>query len=201
MEPLSQKAFDLITNAEGLDQPGEFPGGDSGVTIGIGYDLGFVTAAELQTDWGTHLSADVITRLKTAIGLTGPAAKNKARDFRDIHINRADALAVFRASTIPTTLRTTARAFPGVELLPADAQGALVSLIYNRGAKMDGDRRREMRAIRDAVANNSLNLPAKLREIAAQLRSMKRLWIGKGLDGLIKRREDEARLVESTIPH
>ncbi|HYY41114.1 MAG TPA: pesticin C-terminus-like muramidase [Pyrinomonadaceae bacterium] len=201
MEPLSPKAFDLITNAEGLDQPGEFPGGESGVTIGIGYDLGFVTAQELQTDWGTHLSAAVIARLKTAIGLTGPAAKNKAHDFKDIHITRADALAVFRASTIPETQRTTARAFPGIDQLPADAQGALVSLIYNRGPKMDGERRIEMRAIRDAVASTTLSLTAKLREIAAQLRAMKRLWIGKGLDGLIKRREDEARLIESTIPH
>jgi GH24 family phage-related lysozyme (muramidase) len=28
---------------------------------------------------------------------------------------------------------------------------------------------------------------------------MKRLWINKGLDGLLKRREAEAKLVESTV--
>jgi len=50
-----------------------------------------------------------------------------------------------------------------------------------------------MRAIRDAVAVDDLQ------DIANQLRSMKRLWEGKGLDGLIKRREDEAELVESSI--
>jgi GH24 family phage-related lysozyme (muramidase) len=55
------------------------------------------------------------------------------------------------------------------------------------------NRRREMRAIRDAVPRG--NLP----EIAAQLRSMKRLWERQGLDGLLKRREAEARLVESCI--
>jgi GH24 family phage-related lysozyme (muramidase) len=78
-----------------------------------------------------------------------------------------------------------------------DAQGALISLVYNRGTSMfdkpGEDRRKEMRAIRDAVAVGDLQ------EIANQLRSMERLWEGKGLDGLIKRREDEAALVESSI--
>jgi GH24 family phage-related lysozyme (muramidase) len=51
-----------------------------------------------------------------------------------------------------------------------------------------------MRAIREAVPRQDL------REIAAQLRSMKRLWVGMGLQGLIDRREAEAVLVESCIP-
>jgi GH24 family phage-related lysozyme (muramidase) len=58
---------------------------------------------------------------------------------------------------------------------------------------MEGDRRKEMRAVRDAVANQDLQ------EIADQIRAMKRLWEGKGLDGLLKRRDAEADLVESTI--
>ena len=33
--------------------------------------------------------------------------------------------------------------------------------------------------------------------IAKEIRSMKRLWEGKGLDGLLKRREREAKMVES----
>ena len=31
--------------------------------------------------------------------------------------------------------------------------------------------------------------------IAAELKSMRRLWVGKGLDGLLKRRDREAALV------
>jgi GH24 family phage-related lysozyme (muramidase) len=50
-----------------------------------------------------------------------------------------------------------------------------------------------MRAIREAVARGDLA------EIAAQLRSMKRLWEGQGLGGLIARREEEAQLVESAV--
>jgi GH24 family phage-related lysozyme (muramidase) len=58
---------------------------------------------------------------------------------------------------------------------------------------MNGDSRREMRAVRDAVADGNLQ------EIADQIRAMKRLWEGKGLDGLLKRRDAEADLVESAI--
>ena len=38
-----------------------------------------------------------------------------------------------------------------------------------------------------------------LQEIADQIRAMKRLWVGKGVDGLLKRRDAEADLVESSI--
>ena len=54
------------------------------------------------------------------------------------------------------------------------------------------DSRREMRAIRDEVAKPYPNLHA----IAGEIRAMKRLWIGKGEDGLLVRREAEARLVD-----
>lgn len=38
-----------------------------------------------------------------------------------------------------------------------------------------------------------------LADIPVQIRSMKRLWVGKGLDGLIKRREGEAKLFEEGL--
>jgi GH24 family phage-related lysozyme (muramidase) len=189
----SQKAFDMILRFEGMGQPRQWPGGESGVTIGFGYDLGFVTADEFRSDWGDHLSADVMNKLLPAIGLKGIPAKNKAAQLTAVNVDRDSSMAVFRDKTIPSYEAQTARAFPGLEQLPSDAQGALVSLIYNRGAKMDGDRRTEMRAIRDAVAQGDLA------EIANQLRVMKRLWVGKGLDGLLKRRDAEADLVASTI--
>jgi GH24 family phage-related lysozyme (muramidase) len=50
-----------------------------------------------------------------------------------------------------------------------------------------------MRAVRDAVAAGDLQ------EIATQIRAMKRLWVGKGVDGLLKRRDAEARLVETGL--
>lgn len=189
----SQKAFDLILSFEGMGQPKQWPGGESGVTIGFGYDLGYVTAAQFQEDWGDQLPAEVMTKLKTAIGLKGIPAKNKAATLKDVKIDRAPSLVVFTERTVPQYEAQTRAAFPGFDALPTDAQGALVSLVFNRGASMKGDRRTEMRAIRDAVPSGDLQ------EIADQLRKMKRLWVGQGLDGLLRRRDAEADMVEACI--
>jgi GH24 family phage-related lysozyme (muramidase) len=190
---ITDKALRLILEAEGLDQPAKWPGGGSGITLGIGYDLGFVTVQQFEQDWGTILSADQMERLKTVIGLTGGAAKMRASQFGDIKVTRSQGEEVFKKRTLPLHSGRTEQAFPGVDQLPPDAQGALVSLVFNRGPGMDGDRRREMRAVRDAVARKDLP------EIARQIRAMKRLWEGQGLDGLLRRRDAEADLVESTI--
>ena len=198
LAPLSDKARDLIFKFEDLDQPGEWPGGESGITIGIGYDLGFATAKQFRDDWSDCLSAGDCDTLAGVLGLTGQKAKALAPSLKKILIQRADAEKVFMQRSVPAAQKQTETAFPGVDKLPPDAQGALVSLIYNRGPRMtDRDPqlqdRREMRAIRDAVVKGDL------KEIAAQLRSMKRLWEGKGMGGLLKRRDAEADLVESCI--
>jgi len=190
---ITDKALKLILEAEGLDQPGKWPGGGSGITLGIGYDIGFVTPQQFQTDWSPHLSAGQINRLKTAIGLKGGSAKQRAPQFKDITVSLAQAIDVFKRRTLPLHSRNTEQAFPGVDKLPADAQGALVSLVFNRGPGMAGERRKEMRAVRAAVAAKDLQ------EIADQIRAMKRIWKDQGLGGLLKRRDAEADLVESTI--
>ena len=191
------KALRLILDAEGMNQPGAWPGGASGITIGIGYDLGYVTVDQFESDWGEFLAAAVRGRLKAVVGFVGLKAKNRAASCADIKVRRADAEEIFRKRMIPRYEFLAMQAFPGLDGLPPEVQGALVSLVYNRGASMvdkpGEDRRREMRAIRDAVEEEDLQ------EIADQLRSMKRLWVGKGLDGLLARREAEARLVESAI--
>jgi GH24 family phage-related lysozyme (muramidase) len=187
------EALALILNAEGLDQPSKWPEGSSGITIGIGYDLGFVTEDQFEEDWSPFLSSDEIDRLKGVIGLSGDKAAQRASEFGDIKIKRPDAEQVFKERTLPLYSQRTEAAFPGADKLPTAAQGALVSLVFNRGAGMNGDSRREMRAVRDAVANGDLQ------EIADQIRAMKRLWEGKNLGGLLKRRDAEADLVESAI--
>ena len=190
---IPDEALALILDAEGLDQPSKWPGGSSGITIGVGYDLGFVTEDQFQEDWSPFLSGDEIDRLKDVIRLSGDKAAQRAREFSDIKIKRPDAEQVFKERTLPLYSQKTEDAFPGLDQLPAAVQGALVSLVFNRGPGMNGDSRREMRAVRDAVAAGDLQ------EIANQIRSMKRLWEGKGLDGLLKRRDAEADLVESAI--
>ena len=193
MEPLTEKAQKLIFDFEGIDQPSDWPGGASGITIGIGYDLGYESAGDFEEDWKAILSDGDFTTLSQVLGLKGADAQAKAPGLKTIKIKSADAKQVFLERSVPKYQALTQQAFPGVDALPPDAQGALFSLVYNRGTSMNGDSRKEMRAIRDAVPNGDLQ------EIADQLRAMKRLWEGKGLDGLLKRRDAEADLVESCI--
>jgi GH24 family phage-related lysozyme (muramidase) len=190
---VSKKAKELILSFEGLDQPSEWPGNVSGITIGIGYDLGYEGEGEFREDWSSYLSKEEIDRLATSIGKRGEDAKAIAKQFSNITIKRADAEEVFNERSLPKYEQQSRDAFPGFDDLPADAQGALVSLVFNRGPSMKGDGRIEMRAIRDLVPRGDLQ------GIASQIRAMKRLWVGKGLDGLLKRRDKEADLVESCI--
>ena len=194
---LSERALKLIIDFEGINQPGKWPGGASGITLGYGYDLGHVTAAEFLADWGTCFAARQMARLSRAIGKTGAAARELALSLADIRCTAADARRVLIDVSLPVYADRTRRAFPGFDVLPLDVQGALISLVYNRGAGMKDspgtDNRKEMRAIWDLVASGILV------GIADEIRAMKRLWIGKGLDGLLRRREAEAMLVESAI--
>ena len=193
MMTLTDKVKKMIMDFEGLNQPFKWPGGNSGITLGFGYDLGYVTVDQFESDWGPYLTPVQLNRLRDAVGKRGIAARNRAVQFNDIRIRRKDAETVFLERNLPLYALKTEMTFPGITKLPPDAQGALVSLVFNRGTSMEGDRRREMRAIQAAVANGDLQ------EIADQLRSMKRLWVNQGLDGLLKRREEEAKLVESCI--
>lgn len=169
-----------------------WPGGASGVTWCVGYDGGHQIASVILEDWAGHPHA---SRLATTAGVRGGAAKTITPRYRDILTPYAECVVVFSERTLIEYERRTSRAFGDgyVNLRPL-ARGALVSLVYNRGAAMSGDSRREMRAIRDEC------IPAQdYRCIADQIRSMKRLWRGTTVqNGLYARREAEALLVEKS---
>lgn len=171
-----------------------WPGGASGVTIGVGYDLGYTAKERFLADWAA-LDDNTRARLVPVIGYKGQSARNMTRGVRHLEIPWAVAFAVFQARTVPYWIEQTKRAFPRSVELPDDAFGALVSLVFNRGPSLKGANRQDMNDIyvilADGVQAGDLGL------IAQQLREMKRIWAGKGLDGLIARREEEARLVES----
>lgn len=167
-----------------------WPGGDSGVTIGVGYDLGYVDSQRFIDDWSGQLPEAALKRLAKYCTIKGIAAKQKLRYLSDIEITLAKASAVFRTTSVPSYAAKARRAFPGIESLAPIAQTALLSLVYNRGASMKGERRKEMRAIRKLI--KSQNYQA----MADQVRSMKHLWEGRGLDGLLIRREREALALE-----
>jgi len=169
-----------------------WPGGASGMTLGIGVDCGYYSSSELEKLFH-FLSNDKLEIVKSASGKTGQAGKDYTKKVKDkgIVVTWDQALEIFYNLTWPKFTRLTEKAFPDAEKLCDNAYGALVSLVFNRGSSLIGDSRREMREIRDLVPKKDY------KGIAKQLRNMKRIWEGKGLDGLITRRESEAKLVES----
>lgn len=168
-----------------------WPGGASGVTWGIGYDGGHQTRQQIGLDW-TALAA--ASRLQSTAGIIGPVAQPVVRDLRDVRVPFGLASDVFGVASLPRYHASARRAFgaDAFDALPADARGALVSVVYNRGASMTGPARTEMRAIRDVC------LPGgDVHCIAGQIRQMCRLWRGTSLEaGLCGRREEEAGLTE-----
>jgi hypothetical protein len=169
-----------------------WPGGSSGPTIAIGVDCGYYSKQELANIF-TFLDNDQIKLIQEASGKTKQVGEEYTRVLRQagIKVEWHDAEKIFRELTWPKFSRLAENAFPGLNKLPADAYGALVSLVFNRGTSMNGDSRREMRNIRSLVPDQNF------KRIAVQLRAMKRLWGGQGLDGLLKRRDAEADLIES----
>ncbi|HET7436517.1 MAG TPA: hypothetical protein VFN10_17545 [Thermoanaerobaculia bacterium] len=194
---VTDKSVNLILSFEGLGQPCDWPGGESGITIGYGSDLGQCTQAEFQQQWGETLAPNDFTSLCKAIGVKGAQAQAIASEFKAIKIAEANAKLVFERNVLPVYQQRTATGFPGVEKLPPDAQGALVSLVFNRGISLTGSSRTEMKAIHDLLALDPQPHDV-LAQIAAQVRAMKRLW--PTVPGLCRRREAEAVMIENAQP-
>ena len=205
MAQLSLAGIDLIVANEGFSTTPYWPKGASGVTIGFGYDVGYVSRDEFISDWGAHFSPADLAALLACVHLTGAAAQAALGAVKTIKVGKAFARSVFIDRSMPKAETRASQAFPRISELADNAYSALVSLVFNRGGSMQdqpGDalkRRKEMRDIRDALASNTLSMQQKLKSIAASLRSMKRIWAGQGLAGLISRREEEAKLVETCL--
>lgn len=167
-----------------------WPGGASGATAGIGYDLAYSSPEVIAQDWRA-LPPETVARMVRAAGRSGQAGRMTARQLSDILIPWGLAEGVFQEVTVARYWQQARRIFPGWNELHPDVQGALWSLVYNRGSSMAGPGRAEMREIA------RLTKARNYRAIAAQVRAMKRLWQGKGMDGLLARREAEARLIEN----
>jgi hypothetical protein len=168
-----------------------WPGASSGVTIGIGYDLGEASKAEITADWQAYLFEPELASLLAVQGVCGEPAKQLAQGVSHVVIPLKAAEEVFYLRTLPTYAALTRGTFPGVEKLPADAQAMLLSLVYNRGAGLKGPRRREMAEIAALLRRPK----PKLEDIAAQFEAMKRLW--PDYRGLRDRRQREADVIRA----
>jgi hypothetical protein len=170
------------------------PGGRdtvSGITIGIGWDVGAHGHGDLSEQWGEFLAPGDLAKLMTVVGCHGDAAKKFLPAMSSICVPWSMALAQFQKYTVPAYVKMTGTAFPGVETAPVCVLEALVSLVFNRGDSVSGTRRVEMANIRGEVAKG------KWSAIPAELRAMKRLW--PDTKNLCERREAEAVHIEKGL--
>lgn len=166
-----------------------WPGGASGVTIGVGYDLGYNRDYQIRRDWQPYVNDKQLKQLESVSGIKGNDAKRALKKVGGIRISYEAAAEVFSKSTLPRYAKSALKTYEGLDKLFPDAQAAILSLVYNRGTRLSGSRRREMKAIQPLVAKQDYQ------GITEQLLAMKGLWQDTNLLGLLKRREDEAKLV------
>ena len=164
-----------------------WPGGESGVTIGIGYDVGVTSAKQIEQDWRGQLTDEAVDRLLSVQGIAGTRARQLARDLSDVQVTFDVAQTVFYRCTVPQFARRTLEVYPRVDKLPPDAQAMVLSLIYNRGTRLTGSRRQHMAALKALIARGDLDA------IAGQFELMTELW--PDLPGLCTRRRKEAAMI------
>lgn len=206
---ISQRAVDLIISCEVSSRAyyeknyrhPEWPGGASGVTIAIGYDLGYASLAKERADWGPHCQEDELQTMDRCLGVRGDAARSLLPSVKSkIDISWDSATSVFLERDVPQWTQAVINAIPGADKLSPDCLGALVSIAYNRGAsfgiawnpqKDPSDRYKEMRQIKAHI------LSGNLAAVPDDIREMKRLW--PTVRGLRDRRDAEAKLFEDGL--
>lgn len=175
----------------GYDPHPEWPGGASGVTVGIGYDCGYYSPKVILSDWAALKLSDR-TRLGDASGLTGQRARARKNEVRDIFVQWAIATDVFDRVDVAREYSSAKHAVPGFEDLRPNAQAAWISLGFNRGWQMSGPNRLEMRTARDLVPKRDYE------GMATQFRKMIRVWRGTQIEkGMTRRRLAESKLLET----
>lgn len=172
----------------------EYPGGPSGVTWGIGYDATAQSEAVIRLDWEA-LGSGSANRLAATHPFRGQNAKAHLPDVRDVLVVWSSASAVFDTVDLARTTALCRRTFHGFEQLKPNAQAAIISLVFNRGAALVGPSRTEMERIAHEDAPNG-----DYQAMARDFRAMKRVWRGTDIEaGMTRRREAEAKLVETCL--
>ena len=204
---ISKGVFDFIVQKEvsskayydkALQRP-TWPKEASGITVAIGYDVGWATKEKLWADWSNRISDAMITVLERACGVRGAPARDLLPSIKPyVAVPWDAAIAVFTDRDVPKWVETVRRALPNCDRLTPDSFGALVSLAYNRGQEFTSDpahdhegRYREMRNIREHMESGQFD------RVPGEFRAMKRLWPNSA--GLRDRREQEAKIFENGL--
>jgi GH24 family phage-related lysozyme (muramidase) len=204
---ISQRAIELIIHFE-VSSPARYerefqspiwPYGQSGVTIGIGYDLGYVRPEWFREDWPVEqslLSEADYQRLLPTVGKKGPEAGALIPSVSSIRIPWEIARRQFLRYVLQRYVAETEAGLRNTDKLSEDCLGALASLVYNRGASFQsqGARYRHMRNIFDHSVREDWHL------VRQELLDMREIWAGDpNLRGLLRRRELEAQLFQQGL--
>lgn len=206
--PVSQKAVDLIVYYEvggrsyyenKLSKPTvpAWQTTQSGVTIGFGFDCGYNTKEQIKQATTGILSEKEINALQSVSGMKGKQAYYvglpKVRN--TVNVDYKEAEKIFFKDSLPRFTKQTASAFNlSPTRLSPDCNGALTSLVYNRGpSTANTNSRKEMRDIKYHISQKQEN------KVPNDIRSMKRLWNYSSLKGLHLRRDAEAKLFEEGL--
>lgn len=120
----------------------EWPGYSSGITIGCGWDLGYHSLPEFQTQWSTRLSATDSQRLAPTIGFRTVEPNRAAkvtqaqaliRSLSDISVPWAVAIEQFNNVKYPDLIQQLYRALDNLDRIHPHCRAALLSLTFNRG--------------------------------------------------------------------
>ncbi|TRC89698.1 hypothetical protein FJV80_07860 [Mesorhizobium sp. WSM4310] len=211
--PIDPAAIDLIVYCEVTSKKTYtkkytgiiWPGGLSGATCGIGYDVGYVNVDRLKADWNGYIADTDIDILSEACGVKADKAKKLVKHMPAVRIDYDTAYRQFIEKDAPRYTGEVENILFNTKYLSPKSLGALVSLDYNRGASFKApppkdphkkDRYFEMRNIYSHMQNKAFGL------IPQEIRDMTRLWENDPkASGLVIRRNLEAQLFEEGLAH
>ncbi|MCP4162125.1 MAG: hypothetical protein GY760_18790 [Deltaproteobacteria bacterium] len=119
-----------------------WPGGESGVTLDPGVDLGYIEHALAETLYADILTEDQLNAVKGVYGIKGEKAKealSQNQELKSIKISRDQADSVFPFAVDPYWKLISKRFRSLLEVdTPGSVQTVMLSLAYNRGAGNKG---------------------------------------------------------------
>jgi hypothetical protein len=191
---VSHEVFDFILKTEKYMERPYVPSDDSsGVTLGYGYDLGQQKEETVRRELVGLYTSDEITRLLSALGKRGDDARNIVGSLSDIKISEDNALWL-AIKMKHRYAQQVVDIYPEVIKFHPHCQGALLSMVINRGKSLKGDDRAEMREIQQDFRNDTPeNIPERIEK-------SKRLWENKpNMKGVATRRVEEAKFFKKGL--
>lgn len=206
--PISQKSIDTIIYYEvggkeyynkNLTKPTvpAWQTTSSGVTIGFGFDCGYNTPDQIRKALTDIASENEIKALQSVSGLKGKSAyyNGLPKVKYTVNISYEEAEKIFKKDSLPRFTKQTSNTFNlSYNRLHPHSNGALVSLVFNRGPLINNSNsRKEMKNIKTHLEKNQDY------KIPNEIKSMKRLWDYNKLKGLHLRRDAEANLFQEGL--